>query len=41
MDEAFIVLDKLGPLPVPQIDIDNDEDKGCGEVASGTLVSLI
>ena len=41
MDELLIVSYKSGPLPVPQIDIDNDEEKGCGVVVVGALVRLL
>ena len=40
MDNEFIVSDKLVPLPVTQIYIDNNEEKGCGGVVEGTLVRL-
>ena len=41
LDKALIVLDNSGPLPGPQIYIDNNEEKGCGEVAAGALVRLL
>ena len=41
MEKAFIVSYKLGPLPVPKLDIDNNEEKWCGGVVAGALVRLI
>ena len=41
MGEAFIISDKSGPLPVPKIDNDKDEEKGSGGVVAITLVRLL
>ena len=41
MDKVFIFTDKSGPLPVPQIEINNNEEKGCVRVVEGALVRVL